>query len=228
MAFASIRPVLASFAMACYNITMTNKRAAGGGRKPRGPFVGNSAWLQARITEDLRARLEREAALNGRSLSQEAQVRLKGSFDLPAELQKAWGPPHIKDLAQLISSAVRSIEMAVNDDPLPERTGDWSWHRNPFTHATVCAAINAILAAYKPVGAMEVPLEVRKRAELLGPEYAEAQATPEGLALSIVRGLLEQLTWMEKPPTNPDAKAHYGAKHHVLPNIRNDLGEPKK
>jgi len=208
---------------------MTNKprkRAPGGGRKPKGPISGNAGWLQARITADLHDRLKREAEQNGRSVSQEAQVRLKESFDLPAELQKAWGPPHIKALAQLVSRAVRSVETTAGADPFAE-AGDLAWHRNSFTHAAVCAAVAAVLAHYKPARSMQTPPEVKKRAAMFGKEQAAAQCTPESVGLSCALGVIEQLK-MQRPSLIQDATAHYAEGYYVFPHINDILGEIEK
>jgi hypothetical protein len=208
-------------------ITNKRKRSAGAGRKPKGPIGENSSWLQARITDDLRTRLDQAAIENGRSLSQEAQVRLKASFDLPAELQKSWGPPHIKDLAQLIAIVVRRIESDVSGQPFAQEAGDWAWHRNAFTHAAVREAINVILAYYRPHGAIEVPAEVRRLAEFLGPERAAMQSTPEGVGHTCALGVLYQAAIHTEPPPLARGATGYGRLHHVLPNIRKHLGEPK-
>ncbi len=209
---------------------MTNKkrkRAPGGGRRPKGPISGNAGWLQARITEDLRTSLDRAAAQNGRSLSQEAQVRLKESFDLPAKLQKHWGPPHVRALAQLVSSVVLRVETVVSGDPFAEKVSECAWHRNSFTHAAVCEAVDLILAQWKPAGPLETPPEIRKRAELLGPEHAQAQSTPEGVGRSCALGLLDQLAFMQLPPWPSDTDG-YGEGYYVLPNIRDVLNEESK
>jgi hypothetical protein len=215
--------------MACYYMTMTNKkRAAGGGRKPHGPISGNAGWLQARITVDLHDRLKRAAGENGRSVSQEAQVRLKESFDLPTELQKAWGAPHIKALAQLVSRAVRSVETSAGVNPFAEDAGDLAWHRNPFTHAAVIAAISTILAHYKPPGAVKLPKEVERRTAWIEQESGKEQAahhrTPESVGLGCALGLLNQVAYYTKPPLNPPSGAHYASGFYVLPHIREILG----
>jgi hypothetical protein len=189
----------------------------------KGPINGNYGWIQARITEDLRARLEQAAAENGRSLSQEAQVRLQESFDLPAKIQKDWGPPDVKALAQLVSRVVRSIHNSVGANPFAE-AGDLAWHRNSFTHAAVCAAITTLLAHYKPEGSAETPSQVKKRAEWVAPEQAETMITPESVGESCALGLLDQLAIMTRPK-KIDPNAHYGDSHYVLPHIRDILGE---
>jgi TraY domain len=221
---------LAPFATVCYCFDMTNKRkrAPGGGRKPKGPIGGNASWFQARITEDLRVSLERAAAENGRSLSQEAQVRLKESFDLPAELQKAWGPPEVKELAQLVSRVVRSVQTSVGADPF-ETAGDLAWHRNPFTHAAVRTAIETLLAHHKPEGSFGIPPEVKKRAQFVDPEHADAMTTPESVGLSCAFGLLSQIATASPPRFPPPANAQYAEGFYTFPNIRRVLDkEPKK
>jgi TraY domain len=210
-------------------MAMTNKmrkRAAGGGRKPKGPINGNAGWLQARITEDLRARLEQAAAKNGRSLSQEAQVRLQETFDLPARMQKDWGPPDVRELARLISRVVRSVHSSVGANPFLE-AGDLSWHRNAFTHAAVETAIMTLLASYKPAEAVETPPEVKKRASWVSPDQADNVTTPESVGLSCAMGLLDQLAIMETP-TKIGANVHYGDNYYVLPRIRKTLGKPNE
>jgi hypothetical protein len=213
--------------MVCHNIAMTNKprkRAAGAGRKPKGPIGGNAAWLQARITDDLRERLEQAAAASGRSLSQEAQVRLQESFDLPAELQKSWGSPEVRALAQLVSRVVRTVHGSVGASLFSE-AGDLAWHSNPFTHAAVSTAIATLLAHYRPAGSVETPPEVKKRADWVTPEQAEAVTTPESVGRSCAMGLLDQLAIMDTPPRNIAANAHYGESYYVLPHIRSILGK---
>jgi hypothetical protein len=205
------------------------KRAAGGGRKPQGPISGNTGWLQARITEDLHDRLKREAAQNERSVSQEAQLRLKESFDLPAELQKAWGAPHVKALAQLISRVVRSVEISAGAEPFAQEAGEFAWHQNPYTHAAVVAAIGAIMANYKPTGAARVPEAVEKSTAWIehesGKEQAAYQRAPENIGLACARGLLSQVATYSAPSLNPPSGAHYASGFYVFSDIRKILEE---
>jgi TraY domain len=208
--------------MACHNIAMTNKprkRAGGAGRKPKGPISGNAGWLQARITEDLRSQLEEAAARNGRSLSQEAQVRLKDSFGLSAKLQAAWGPPEVKALAYLVSRVVRSVQAGAGANPFFS-AGELAWHHNPFTHAAVCAAIITLLDHFKPEGLIQTPPRVKESAERM-PE----QAQPESMGRSIAMGLLLNLATAEPPPKNADPNAHYSDNRRILPDIQTILGD---
>jgi TraY domain len=213
--------------MVCHNTAMINKlrkRAAGGGRKPKGPISGNSAWLQARITEDLRTRLEQAAAANGRSLSQEAQNRLQQSFDLPKELQDAWGPPEVRALAQLVSRVVRSVQHSAGATPF-QGAGDLAWHRNAFTHAAVKAAVATVLVRFKPAGPIEVPPPVKELSERM-PEHPE-MATPDGVGHASALGVLSQYDIHQAPPKSSSAGAYYGEAYYVFPQIHRDLGDEK-
>src|SRR5262245_39915466 len=94
---------LAEIAMTNSEPGSTRKRAAGGGRKPKGHIKGKFATFSTRITPETRAALEREAARNGRSLSQESELRLQ-------ETLVGWGPDHINSLAQLVRLVTQAVE----------------------------------------------------------------------------------------------------------------------
>jgi hypothetical protein len=205
-------------------MALKRKRAPGGGRKPQGP-TRKESMLQARIPDDLLARLDRSAAENGRSRSLEAHVRLQESFDLPARMQKDWGAPDVRDLVRLISRVVRSVHTSAGAHPF-EEAGDLAWHRNAWTHAAVETAIMTLLASYKPAGVVDPPPEVMKRASWVAPDQAASVTTPQSVGLSCAMGLLHQLAILDTP-TKMDANAHYGDNYYVLPRIRKNLGEPK-
>jgi hypothetical protein len=58
---------------------MAQKRAPGGGRKPKGPVAARSQ-LTVRITDDLRAELEAAARRRNRNLTDELIGRIRVSF----------------------------------------------------------------------------------------------------------------------------------------------------
>ena len=229
-------------AIGCYEILMTNKprkRAPGGGRKPTGPFANKLSTLSTRITQETRDRLEqataRRRAEQGAtpwSLSQEIEFRLRESLKLPEELrkaEKAWGPAHIKALAQLVSRLVKSVEQTVGAD---KEASDLSWHRNSYTHAAVARAIAVLLAHYKPAGRAQTPPKVKRDREWIereaSKEQAKLQQTPESVGLSCALGLLDQLSYYTTPPVDRPANAHHAEGYSIFPNIREILGEPKK
>jgi hypothetical protein len=132
--------------------------------------------------------------------------------------------PHVRALAQLVSRVVRSVETSAGANPFAE--GEFAWHRNPYTHAAVTAAINALLAHYKPAGAVRVPEAVEKsRAWIEQKEQADLARTPESVGLSCALGLLSQLATYSAPPLNRDDGANYASGFNVLPDIREILGK---
>ena len=82
-------------------MAMPQKRAPGGGRKPRGEFRGNSKILTVRVRPELRTALERLASKHHRSLSQEMQ---RG---LDYWVRRYLDPkPHVAALAQAVTLLV--------------------------------------------------------------------------------------------------------------------------
>ena len=122
------------------------RRAPGGGRKPRGDFSRLTSPFAVRMPEGLRAQLKAAAAMNDRSEGQELLSRLQQSFDWPTEVQEAWGPRHIKGLAQLVVQVSRTVEGAVGVPPLGKPDHDLNWHKNAFTHRALTSAVNACLS----------------------------------------------------------------------------------
>jgi hypothetical protein len=209
-------------------MALKRKRAPGGGRKPQGP-TRKESMLQARIPDDLLASLDQAAAENGRSRSLEAHVRLKDSFDLPKKLEDSFGEPVVRHLAQLIAQLVMTVQRNSGADPFKE-AAEFAWHRNPFTHAAVCTAINVLLAHYKPDGPIDVPDEVKRRASWVEPDQAERVTTPESVGQSCALGFITQLAAHREAPSvkNILEGARYGNNYHLLPRINSVLGEPKK
>ncbi len=169
---------------------MAQKRAPGAGRKPRGEFRGKSAVFSTR----LRGALEREAARNGRSLSQEIERRLTDSISR-SETRK-WGPPRTESILFFLVRLIDSIEL---------ETGQ-QWIDDPFTFQAVYFGLTFIFSMLKPDGDVVPPNRIKaaleasraadeKRAELLGRSLEEVRvqtewrATPEGVGEPAARGL---------------------------------------
>lgn len=62
-------------------MTAKNITPARRGRPPKGNFINKSQTLTTRITPKLKKALEKAAKENGRSVSQETELRLRNSFD---------------------------------------------------------------------------------------------------------------------------------------------------
>ena len=205
------------------------KRAPGGGRKPQGEYANRTASFTMRMSRELRDRLDQEVDRSGWALSQEVEHRLRQSLDWPIEIQKKWGPPHIKALAQLVSRAARAVETGVGVNPLSMALNDGlAWHRNGFTHAALTTAVNAILEHFKPPQEFSVPKAVEDRSALfarVNPGHsAERYCTPEEVGLAYAGGLIDQLITMELPPLDKPSNEIYAEEYSVMPQIQKDLG----
>ena len=200
---------------------MARKRAPGGGRKPRGEFPGKSQMLTTRITPETRSGLEREAARNGRSLSQEVELRLVSSLDMPKEIEAVWGKPPVYALARLVSQAVTRIEYSTRK----------SWCQDAFTARAVRVATDIIIAELIPDGPVEVPDSIERTAQSIGrfsSSHAEHSRTAEGLGSSIALGLLSDLRLHDFPPRDHPKNHHYSDNFYLMPRIRESLGLSKK
>ena len=63
----------------------------GRGRAPKGEYAGKTEVMSFRLTPDTKAALRRAAATSGRSLSQEAEHRLRRGLDEEEAISKLWG-----------------------------------------------------------------------------------------------------------------------------------------
>jgi hypothetical protein len=116
------------------------RRAPGGGRKPKGRFVGNTERFNMRCTPGLKDRLEMAAKKNGLSLPQEIQDRLESTFDDEADKAR---DPAIWALLWMVEYAVLHFR---GDKNRP------AWRTNPAEFEGLKAAINGILERLRPAG----------------------------------------------------------------------------
>src|SRR5262249_31373754 len=84
---------------------MKRKRRPGAGRKPRGPFKGNTAKLTMRVDPGIRRALEAGAKEHRHSLSQEAQFHIQRSM-----LRDRNSREDIIALTEAITIAIRYVE----------------------------------------------------------------------------------------------------------------------
>jgi hypothetical protein len=181
------------------------KRAPGGGRKPKGPISGKSAWLSTRISNDTRQRLEQAAKQKDRSLSQEIELRLRQSF---AEKES---DPYLRALAFLIHQAAKAIPIAA---PLPS---------NPYKFAVFKSAVDRLLTHLTPSGPIEPPPEAAEQHE-----YENFWKSPALFGLSIAEVVWWQMQSVETPP--PELMKYVDAADqswwYAHPHARQDLGVP--
>lgn len=211
---------------------MIRKRAPGGGRKPQ-EGVSKSKTLSVRITADLRAALEREAARSKRKLSAEVAMRLKRSLERPKALERSLAT-HNRALGWGISHIAQRIE---------GHTGH-RWQADVFSGETLKSAVEIVLSQIAPTGEIHVPENVEqsfqsalkayqamkshRQGHIPKPE-AERFKTPEAVASAIALGFLEELKTSEFPPTNHPRSQQYADEFYAMPQIRRGLGlEPQQ
>src|SRR5215470_5538220 len=95
------------------------KRASGGGRKPQGGLTGKVETFTTRITAETKFALEQAAAQSGRSVSSEAEHRLRNSLHKPSGAMAS----HNVALAHAIALLAERIE----------RETKGNWRRDSFT-----------------------------------------------------------------------------------------------
>src|SRR5579862_4037968 len=121
------------------------------GPKPTGPYANQRAVLSTRITEDLRADLEKGAAKSGRTVSREVETRLRSYFDHARAAEEIFGGRDLYALMRLIASAI-----AITDNPL---TGK-SWRDDPYAFDQAIRAVMRVLESFRPAGDMAAPYAI--------------------------------------------------------------------
>ncbi len=108
------------------------------GPKPKGPIADKRRAFTTRITEETRKRLEQASVDSGRSISQEAELRLERTF---ADDERIGGIAAYR-LMQIFGLAKQLIE---------DRTGK-PFESDPSTYDEVTEAWTAILEKFRPKG----------------------------------------------------------------------------
>ena len=81
----------------------------GRGRAPKGEYAGKTEVMSFRLTPDTKAALRRAAATSGRSLSQEAEHRLRRGLDEEEAISKLWGDVKTSAMLRLAAQVVQSL-----------------------------------------------------------------------------------------------------------------------
>jgi hypothetical protein len=133
---------------------MRRKRAAGAGRKPKGPIKGKSAAISTRVTVELRRQLDDAASQSGRSLSQEIEVRLRHSLAETREQDS-----YVRALQYLMTEAFRAVPGPVRSDK--------------YFFAVFRYVLNDLLVRIEPSERIVPPEHLTKSVEELGRFSAE-------------------------------------------------------
>jgi hypothetical protein len=208
------------------------KRAAGGGRRPKGSTAKNQL-VSVRMDADLLAAIERESDREGKSRAQQIDEMLRWAVDFPKSIQRDWHGQHLYGLGRAIARLVWSVEASTGVFNLGEKTGK-TWRDDHFTAAAVIEAVSIFLQRLMPPGfdpaaaPPEPPAEVKAHAEFqkrqFPPEQAAFYQTPAGVGAVAALSLLDQLKTYQFPPTGHPSNVHYSADYFLLPNIKRDLG----
>ena len=124
------------------------KRRAGRPTKP--PKSGDRVSLGLRVTADVKARLDAVAGANGRSQSQEAELRLEQSFkdeDLVARVQDRIYGRAVAGVLMLLGEVIReTATFATKRSP----TISDDWIADPHAFEQVARAVNIALDTLRP------------------------------------------------------------------------------
>jgi hypothetical protein len=195
-------------------------RAPGGGRKPRGEFVGMTDALTVRMPKDVRRGVEREAKRAGRSLSQEIARRLKDSLGLRDRIERELGPKHVYALCRLVGQMAQTVEM---------QTGQ-RWQDDAFTASALCHAIETFVFRVASSGPLKVPERIEREANRLeqtSPSLAalaESFRTPTGTGIGVANGAVHMLLTYEAPPSDLPPNILYADQFYSMPELREVLG----
>jgi hypothetical protein len=79
------------------------------GRAPQGEYAGKTSVMSFRITPDTKAALRKAAAASVRSLSQEAEHRLRRGLDEDETISSLWGDSKTLAMMRLVAQVVLSL-----------------------------------------------------------------------------------------------------------------------
>lgn len=116
------------------------------GRPIKTPESGERVTLGLRVTADMKGRLGDEAVRNGRSLSQEAEIRLEQSF----KEEDAFGGPQLREIAHQMAGAFarggRAGARARGHPKWPPAT----WMQDPYCFKVAMKEVGWALAMAHP------------------------------------------------------------------------------
>jgi hypothetical protein len=152
---------------------MARKRVKGAGRKPQGPYQGNSEMLGVRVRPEIRRDLEQLAATRGWSVSQEVQRALVHWIDWR---RGPCGPALVNAIFKIVEQVKTETGESLD---------------SPFTAAAVRGAVDCLLLHFWPPPLDDAPLappscvkdSVARGARLGNPPEVQAfDLTPTGVA----------------------------------------------
>src|SRR5690348_6682901 len=152
------------------------------GRKAVAANQGQRVSLGLKVTPEIKNKLDAAAKENGRTQSQEAEVRIEQSFRGREYLDQAMELAYGRRLAGLLQVIARvMVDTGRYGGFLSTRTaeGAENWTDDAYAFDQVIAAVNAVLCGMRPAGEPDPP------------PIAAALESPLGVGLA--NGLLEAL-----------------------------------
>jgi hypothetical protein len=161
------------------------RRRKGGGRKPKPPGEGKTAQFQARISSDLRAALDTEAAATGGRLSVSAIASglLKDGLRVKREREFERDDP-MRALWYLVAETAKEICGSREG-----RKPGLDWRTNPFAYEAFKLAIVKIMDSLRPAGDIRPPAASELRSIALFGPFDTAEARAEHVAKIILHNL---------------------------------------
>ena len=141
------------------------------GRAPKGEYAGKTSVMSFRIRPDTKAALRKAAVMSGRSLSQEAEHRLRRGFDEDQTASSFWGDSKTFAMMQLAAQAVLSLGKI--------RGAEVHWTADVELFDTALEAIIGTLRVFSPHAVVATSLSIGSP-EIGAPTLGilrEAQAT---------------------------------------------------
>jgi hypothetical protein len=170
------------------------------GRPTTAAKEGEKATLGIRASASLKGRLQEAAEVNGRSLSQEAEIRLEQSFKNADYLDQAMDLAYGPRFAELLSTLARAMRAAGSAAAL---NGEYSWDavdrwtEIPYAFNEAFVAAITILEGRRPKGSHEWP------ETLLGTPAPEPRRKPGELGEKLARDVLRSGPARQLPQADP-------------------------
>jgi hypothetical protein len=205
---------------------MVRKRAAGGGRKPKGEFSQLTSSLTIRIPDDMRRQLESEAAENNSNVGQTLMWHLRQSFNRERDKQR---DPALQGLLFMIAQLAERISGGqYTADAYFRSLEQREWRTDLFKFRAFKFAVGKLLDALEEPPAPEFTLtkEDRERiekesAEKFGPEITkliiENRESPENLAAFEFKNLWSAVVMSKYPFTEEERRMMH--KHPILRQV---------
>jgi hypothetical protein len=177
------------------------------GRPTKTAKPGTRASLGLKVTPALKARIEEEAAKNGRTQSQEAEARLERSFDradlLSDAMSLAYGP-QTAGLLMVIGRAMTDAGRFSSFLSSPENLGADDWIKDPYGFEQARLAIETVMEAFRPRAEPVVePTAAGTMLKAIHESYADRKT--EAIGKSLGRGILHAI--QGRPATAEMAEA---------------------